>query len=508
MSELASLVSKSLSDAAAEQYLDRVADQADALKTAIADGEFDNPDFAVGLEMEVYSVDNVTPPRLTAVDDAVFDAGATKELGVHNAEINTAPDVLDADGLARQTDRIATAFERADAAAARADQRLITDAMWTLAPHGGSLSYLTETTEEDGIISATHMRTDPRYCAIDNDILRHADGEIVFSTTGITREFPSILFESLATSIQPHLQIPTAGAFPAHFNAAIRTMGPLVALSANSPFLPAELYTDTDDPERLVDESHHELRIAVFEQSVNQSPNRKVRVPRDIDTVDDTVDRVVDDDLYAPFLREWLTDEPRESVADELWEFTYKRSTYWRWLRCVVGGDPVGGGDERSLRIEYRPIPTQPTIADTVGMQWLTVGLITGLVETDHPLAELPWADAEESFYNGARDGLDAELVWLTADGDRTTDHDEIFAELFEIAETGLASAGVDERAIAARLGPLQSRVDHGMTPSAWKKGVVREEVAAGSDLADAIATMQERYIELSRSTDSFAEWF
>ena len=507
MSELVSLVTSSLSEAAAEQYLDRVTDQAEQLKTAIADGEFDNPDFAVGLEMEVYGVDNASPPQLTAVDDAVFEAGATKELGVHNAEINTDPDVLDADGLARQADRIAAAFDRANTAAARADERLVTDAMWTLPPSEGGLSYLTETTDEDGITLATNMRTDSRYCAIDNDILRHADGEIVFSTTGITRAFPSILFESLATSIQPHLQIPDAESFPAYFNAAIRTMGPLVALAANSPFLPPELYTDTDDPERLVDESHHELRIAVFEQSVNQSPNRKVRVPRDIETVAETVDRVVNDDLYAPFLREWLTDEPRESVADDLWEFTYKRSTYWRWLRCVVGGDPVGGGDERSLRIEYRPIPTQPTIADTVGLQWLTVGLITGLVETSHPLAELPWADAEESFYNAARDGLDAELAWLTADGDRTTDHDEIFGELFDIAETGLASAGVDDRAIAERLDPLRLRIERGVTPSAWKKGVVREELDAGADLDRAITTMQERYIDLSRSTDSFTEW-
>ena len=507
MSSLTTLVAKSLSADAAERYRDRVDEQADRLRRAIADGAFDNPDFGVGLEMEVYAVDRSSPPALSPVSAAVFEAGATKELGVHNAEINTDPDTLDGAGLARQAERIADAFERADAAAAETDQRLVADAMWTLAPPSGSLTYLTETTEREGVTLATNMRQDPRYVAIDNEIRRLSDGSIPFETVGVDRGFPTILFESLATSIQPHLQIPRAEAFPAYYNVAIRTLGPILALSANSPFLPPALYTDTADPVGLVDASHHELRIAVFEQSVNRSANSKVRVPRDIETVADTVDRVVADDLYAPFLREWLTDEPRSSLADDLWEFTYKRSTYWRWLRCVVGGDPVGGGDERSLRIEYRPIPTQPTVADTVGFQWLTVGLIYGLVETDHPIAALPWADAEASFYRAARDGLEADLVWLTADGERTTDSEAIFTEVFEIAAAGLASVGVDDDAIAARLDPIAARWERGLTPSAWKKRVVREELADGATLAAAITTMQERYIELSRSTASFAEW-
>ncbi len=507
MLNLNALVADSLSPAAAEQYRRRVADQADRLRTAVDAGEFDNPEFAVGLEMEVYSVEHERRQRLASVPETVFAAGAAKELGVHNAELNTDPNVFDSAGLTTQADRIADAFEAANSAARQSGQQLVADAMWTIPPECGSDQYLTATTNHDGLTVATNMRPDPRYIAIDTDIRQRAGGSIALSVPGVDRTFPSMVFESLATSIQPHLQIPSAETFPAYYNAAIRTLGPLVALAANSPFLPPDLYTDVDDPLELVENTHHELRIAVFEQSVNVSDSPKVRVPADIDSVGESIDRIVEDDLYAPFLREWLTDAPRTSFADEYWEFAYKRSTFWRWLRCVIGGEPVGRGTERSLRIEYRPLPTQPTVADTVGLQWLTVGLIRGLVETDHPISSLPWADANESFYNAARDGLAADLVWLTSDGERTTDSSVIFSEIFEIATAGLAAAGVDESAIEQRLTPIAERWKQGLTPSRWKQQAVRTRLEDGADLSTAITAMQHQYIANSQTSGSFAEW-
>lgn len=502
MSDTVDLVERSLSEATAQEFLDRVDDQADRLRAAIRDGTLDNPGFGVGLEMEVYGVDPAC--RLATVPEASYEAGATKELGVHNAEINTDPDPLTESGLARQAERIAEGFTAADNAAD--DCRLVTDAMWTVPPAAGSEAYLGATERREGVVFADNMQADPRYTALDNATLRLADGAIRFDVPGVDRTLPSILFESLATSIQPHLQIPTAEQFPEYYNAAIRTLGPVLALSTNSPFLPPDLYTDAD-PQTVVDDGHHELRIAAFEQSMNVTPSPKVRVPSDIDSPEDAIDRIVEDDLFAPFLREWLTDEPRDSFAEECWEFGYKRSTYWRWLRCVVGGDPVGEGDERSLRVEYRPIPTQPTVADVVSMQWLTVGLIRGLVERDHPLTALSWDCVEVSFYNAAREGLSGTLHWVTADGEETTDTDRLYADLFETARAGLTAAGVGETAIDDRLNPLERRVETRTTPSIWKRERVRERLAAGADLAAAITGMQREYVELSRSTDSFAEW-
>jgi hypothetical protein len=507
------LVRRSLSPETATTFRDRLETQANWLRTAIEEGRFDNDDLAVGLELEAYAVvGNRSKPRLARLPEAVFEEpAANKELGLHNIEINTEPTLLSETGLAAQADEIREQTTAARAAAAAHDREIVLDAMWTLSPAAGAGDYLSATTDHDGVVIADNMRGYPRYVAIDNDALAHADGEVPFSVPGVEATFPSILFESLATSIQPHLQIPTAAEFPAYYNAAIRTLGPILALTTNSPFLPTTFYDavdDRNDPETVIEETPHELRIDVFEQSVNQTEHAKVRVPSDIETTTDVVDRVVDDDLYAPFLRGWLADDDRETLADRIWEFNHKRGTYWRWLRCVVGGDHIDDANgTHSLRIEYRPIPTQPTVTDIVGLQALVAGAIYGLADADHPIRSLPWADAEASFYNAAADGIDADLRWVTANGERTTDSGVIFAELFEYARRGLTTAGIESDTINNYLDPIEARVTAGVTPSVWKKQQVRERLADGDDLQTAIEGMQQTYIELSRETDSFAEW-
>jgi len=507
VSELERLVKESLREETAERFARRVDEQAKRLRAAIADGAFDSPGFAVGLELEAYAVNRPVDEDgcLAPLPDAAFEGGANKELGVHNVELNTDPNVFDATGLASQRESIETSADAARRAAREQGCELVFDAMWTIPPEAGSRAYLSATDDAE-VTVATNMRTDPRYVAIDNDSLRGSDGSIPFEVPGAEWELPSILFESLATSIQPHLQLPTAESLPSYYNAAIRTLGPVLALSTNSPFLPPDLYT-VDDPAELVEATPHELRIAAFEQSVNQTANRKVRVPRDIAATTDAVDRVVADDPIAPFLREWITEEPREGLAEEIWEFDYKRTTYWRWLRCVVGGDPVGGGDERSLRIEYRPIPTQPTVRDVVGFQALVAGLIRGLVAADHPLADLPWEAAEASFYAAVAEGIDADLAWLTADGERTTDSDVVFSELFAHARRGLTEAGLPDRAIDRYIEPIEARWEARTTPSVWKKSQVRERLRSGASFNEAMGGMQRAYIRKSLETDSFAEW-
>lgn len=517
------LVRRSLDPETVPVFEDRLESQAEWLRTAIEEGRMNNDDFAVGLELELYAVtaDGATAttdraadaggPHLAPLPDSVFETtGVNKELGVHNAEINTEPTLLSEDGLAAQATAIRDRTEAARAAARTHERELVLDSIWTLAPEEGAVEYLSSTTSHDGVVFAEHMRQAPRYVALDNHVLEHADdGPVPLSVPGADHGFPTILFESLATSIQPHLQVPTAAELPAYYNTAIRTLAPTLALSVNSPFLPGALYNEVDDPETLVEETHDELRIAIFEQSVNHTPNAKVRVPRDIETATDVVDRVREDDRCAPFLREWVDDESdRETLADRIWEFDHKRGTYWRWLRCVIGGARIGpGNDEQSLRIEYRPIPCQPTVTDVVGMQALVVGLIHGLVTADHPITELPWEVAESNFYSAAEAGIHAELDWITADGTRTTDRDRIFADVFSHARSGLSAVGVPADDIERYLSPIEERWSLRTTPSDWKRARVRNALEDGAELETAIAEMQREYLRHSLTADSFVEW-
>ncbi|WP_336002053.1 hypothetical protein [Halorientalis halophila] len=504
MTDPVALVGQSLTAETRAEFEARVDDQAAYLEDVIERGDLDNEDFALGLELEVYAVDD--DGALARLPEAVFEA-CNAELGLHNAEVNTDPDPFTAEGIAAQARSLEERWDRARAAAREHGLDLVLDAMWTTPPATeGSYDYLADTDRRDGTDLPSNMRPVPRYWAIDRHCLDLADGSVPFDVPGADLSFPTILFESLATSIQPHVQIPETEQFPRYHDLATRTMGPVLALAVNSPFLPGDLYDDVD-PERVLAETHHELRIAAFEQSVNHTDPPKVRVPDDLDDPTAVVDHVVDDPLLAPFLEEWVEDTD-DGFAGEFWEFDHKRGTFWRWLRGVIGGEPVdGAGDRQSIRIEYRPIPTQPSIRDVVGFQCLVGGLLRGLVAADHPLGTLDWADAERCFYSAAANGLDAEFAWITADGERTSDPETVFAEVFEYARRGLAEQGVDDATADRYLDPLEARWEARTTPSQWKIDRARAELAEGADLEAALRTVQEEYVRLSRERDTFADW-
>ncbi|AGB36218.1 hypothetical protein [Natronococcus occultus] len=502
MDEYVELVDRSLRDATRGEFARRVDEQGDRLTEVLRDGGLDSPGFGIGLELEAYAVDD--DGRLARVPKPVFEGPCEKELGVHNVEFNTDPNPFDGDGIAAQAAQLRRDCRRGRAAAEREGTQLVLDGMWAIPPREGTAAYLTAVRDRDGVTIAENMTPSPRYYAIDNHVRRSAD-RLALSVPGVDREFPSILFESLTSSIQPHVQIPSADRFPRYYNTARGTLGPVLALATNSPLLPVDLY-DPDDPSRLLDETFHELRIPVFEQSINRAWE-KVRVPDEITDAADTVDRLVADPTCAPFLREWLEDDDRETFADEYWELDHKRGTYWRWLRAVIGGQPVSGGDARSIRIEYRPLPAQPTIAENVGFQCLVAGLVRGLCAADHPLATLDREATERSFYGAVEDGLDADLAWITADGDRTTDPDVIYDELFAFARRGLREQGVPPETVETFLAPIEARWTDRTTPSRWKLARVRDHLDGGADFEDAVHEMQTEYVRRSGAGEPIVEW-
>lgn len=504
------LVRRSMTDDTHEEFRQRVHKQAAFLREELATGSLDNPDFALGLELEAYVVDS--DGRLARVPDGVFDV-CEKELGLHNIEVNTEATPFDAAGIRAQADGVREGVKAARDACREEGIHLVLDGMWTIPPPEGSKAYLAAGDQRDGIRIARNMRPVERYVALDNEVLATA-GTVEFAVPGARHELPSILVESLATSIQPHLQIPTVEEFPAYYNAAIRTLGPVLALSTNAPFLPFDLYAEVQDPRALVAATHHELRIAAFEQPMNAGPGEKVRFPRDIDSTPAVIDHILDDAVYAPFLGEWNgtgdgddragTDS---AYADQFPEFDHKRGTYWRWLRPVIGGESVGTGDQRSLRIEYRALPTQPTVIDNVALQVLVAGLVRGLVAADHPLEDLPWTAAKRCFYDVVERGLDADIAWIRADGEPATDTARIYDEIFALARRGLHEAGVPERAADEYLTPIEQRWDRHRVPSGWKKRQVSDRLDAGEDLMIAIEGMQHEYIRRAETGEPFVEW-
>jgi hypothetical protein len=504
-SDLVAAVERAAAAATREAFDRRVGEQAERIREDIRAGRLDTDEFAVGMELEAYAVD--ADGRLAAVPDAVFDrADCAKELGVHNFELNSPATLFDPDGVAEQAERLRASLDDTTAALADVGLAPVLDAMWTVPPAGGTDAYLGAVTEHDGVVVADNMRPAPRYVALDNEILARSGGRITLDVPGARLDYPTILVESLATSIQPHLQVPDADDFPTYFNVALRTLGPVLSLATNSPFLPADCY---DDDPGVIDATPHELRVHVFEESINAGASRadgQVRFPRDLDRPTDVVDRVVEDVTYAAV----LVDDPDADASPyraTFPEYDHKRGVHWRWVRGVVGGQPVGSEpDGASLRLEYRPLPTQPTVRDAVSLQVLVVGLLRGLVDADHPVVDLPWTAARDCFYDVVAEGPAADLAWVTADGDRTTDPETIYDEVFAHARRGLRAAGLAADAVDAYLDPVERRRG-GTVPSAWKKARVREAVADGASLPDAIGRMQRAYVERAGGETPFVDW-
>jgi hypothetical protein len=174
---------------------------------------------------------------------------------------------------------------------------------------------------------------------------------------------------------------------------------------------------------------------------------------------------------------------------------------------------PVFGGPTRSsanARIEFRPIPGQPTVRDAIAFQAVFAGLMEALPKLEHPVAELDWEVAHDNFYAAMRDGLAADIVWITNDGQTVRNTGRMFEDLLAHAEEGLQMRGLDEDEAARYTHPLRARVRREMTPARWKHGHVAAAVDDGATFAEAVEDAQRAYVDAQKETlleGSFAEW-
>ncbi|QLG47818.1 hypothetical protein [Natrinema halophilum] len=510
--ELAARVADVLAvDAAA--FREQAEEDAEVIKDAVEEGVFDNPQAIVGLEYEFYAVkaDDCTlrrvPRRLLEL------IGFEKELGLHNAEMTTSPQPLNAPGLAAQESEVKARLQTALDVTQSERMRLVSDALWTIPPEGEEArTYLTDSIERtalavDGtertIRIATNMSDSARYHAMANTAKADSAGMCI-EAPHVSVQADTVMPESLITSIQPHYQVPHAPDLPTYFNYALRIAGPLLALGVNSPFFPADLYDDDASAEEILRDGWMEHRISVFETVLNDptTGDGKVRFPFDIETVGEAIDRIAADETIVP-----MPVEPGERFDDQFPHFSRKHGTYWRWIRPVFGGPTRSAAN---ARIEFRPIPAQPTVRDSVSFLAAFAGLMESLTRLEHPVVELDWQIARENFYAAMADGLEADLTWITNDGKETTDGLALYEDLLAHAEDGLTNRGLSEEDAAKYLYPLRRRVRQGVTPASWKREHVRSAIDGGAEFAAAIERMQQEYVARQSETlleGSFADW-
>ena len=501
-SELADAVRETFS-VDAEQFQSKARSEADQLKAEVRDGTFDNSQALVGLELELYAVDSRTDGLRRVTRQLLGLIGFEKELGLHNAEMQTTPQPLTTYGLDAQVKELQAHLAPAQAKTNAENIQLVSDGIWTVPPTGETAGqYLTDSVEHDGIRIATNMSDSIRYHAMANTDYPSAH---CVDTPHVSLPAETVMPESLITSIQPHYQVPHAPDLPEYFRYALRAAAPLLALGVNAPFFPPDLYDDAPDTEILAD-AHMENRIHVFESVLNPPADSdeqpKVCFPPDFETVEDAIDDIANDTCIVP-----MDVTSANRFDDTFCHFRHKHGSYWRWIRPVFDAPSRSSAN---ARIEFRPLPAQPTIRDAVAFEAVFAGLMESLPRREHPVRKLDWGTARDNFYAAVRDGLQADIEWITADGVETTAIDEICGECFEFARDGLELHGFSTEEARRYIRPLRERLDRRATPARWKHDHVRESVEAGVPLAEAIWGMQAEYVNRQDETlieGSFVDW-
>ncbi|QZA89243.1 hypothetical protein K0C01_03600 [Salinarchaeum sp. IM2453] len=497
-----------------DAFQQRVEEERKLIIEELQDGTFDNPQANIGLEYEFYAVtvsdsNNQRNPaseegRLRRVPRRILRMiGMEKELGLHNAEMCTSPQPFNQYGLQAQQSEVQARLEAALAFTRPEGIRLISDGMWTIPPDGESAEeYLTSKIGVNGIKVASNMSDAARYHAMANTERDRVGLQLNAPHVSLSSE--TVMPESLITSIQPHYQVPQADDLPTYLRYALRIAGPLLALGANTPFFPPDLYDNGTTIDDVLQDGWDEHRIAVFETVLNAptSPLGKVRFPKDYESTAEAVNRIASDPALVP-----MPPTEKGRFDDKFAHFRHKHGTYWRWIRPVFDGPSQSGAN---ARIEFRPLSGQPTVTDTIAFQAAFAGLMQALPKVEHPVHDLDWRHAYDNFYAAMRDGMDANLMWITNDGLETRNHEAIYSDLLAHAADGLRSAGVPAQTVEEYLRPLRYRVYHEQNPAEWKRQRAREAADNGADLTEAIYQAQRKYMHRQAETlldGSFAEW-
>ncbi|MFB6227015.1 MAG: hypothetical protein ABEH88_00250 [Halobacteriales archaeon] len=500
-------------DVSQSEFQTQVEEDAQVIKTEVTEGTFDNPQGLVGLEYEFYATtDGNTTDRngeTTSLQQGTLRRiprrtlsfiGFEKELGLHNAEMSTTPQPLNEHGIEAQQAEIKARLAAARDPIHANNIRLVSDGLWTIPPSGETArGYLTDSIDDDGLTIATNMSDSVRYHAMCNTGTP-TGGRL--DVPNVSLEADTIMPESLITSIQPHYQVPNAEALPSYFRYAIRLAGPLLALGVNSPFFPPSLYDDSIAARTVMDDAWMGHRIKVFETSLNTDQVRKVRFPEEFETVEEAIDSIVADETIVP-----MPLERGERFDDEFAYFRRKHGTYWRWIRPVFGGATRSSAN---ARIEFRPLPGQPTLRDAIAFQAVFAGALEHLYSSQHPVRQLKWDTARGNFYAAMHDGIDADLTWMTAEGRITTDLEVMYEELFSAAKSGLQAQGLRDEQVSQYIAPLRNRVRTRMTPARWKHRIASSRLSEGADLGQAIVDTQREYLERQSDTfltGKFSDW-
>ncbi|MES9853712.1 MAG: glutamate-cysteine ligase family protein [Candidatus Thiodiazotropha sp. L084R] len=436
------------------------------------DGQIGDQGQVGGLELEACILDSQGDPAplnqvlLQGLDDRFV----VPELATFNLEINTTPRTLRQDALHKMYQELQDVWQACNLEAEKFSAQM------------GMVGILPTLRQTD--LSLENMSPLNRYRALNDQVFKlrrglpvelHIDG-----SESLDLCHDDVMLESAATSFQIHLQVAASQAAKL-YNLSKIVSAPMVALSANSPYLFGRNLWD-------------ETRIPLFEQSISVGASDLTkRVSFGIRYLYQSMMESFRANLQRyPVLLPRLMDEPLEKLA----HLRLHNGTIWRWNRPLIGFDEH---DRAHLRIEHRVVSAGPSMTDMIANAAFYFGLVTGLAERyERPEAEMGFIRARSNFYQAARYGLRSHLYWF---GWQSLPAGQLISEqLLPISRQGLLSLGIDSESVDHWLEIIRQRVTLGVNGAIWQKQWVAKY---GLDMRG----LTKAYLERQESGKPVHEW-
>lgn len=403
-----------------------------------------------GLELEAWLIDvrGEPAPVNQAFLRQVDNAQVVPELATFNVELNSPPVRLHGAALSSMHAHLQATWNACQKTAA------------TLGAHLLMTGILPSVTQRH--LCLKNMSEQARYRALNEQVflLRHGE-PLHLHIEGRERlqlTHHDVMLEAGTTSLQIHLQVPGSHAHD-YLNLARIVSAPMVALAANSPYLFGhDLWAET--------------RIPLFEQAVEVGSPKQRRVTFGKEYLGASLYECFQENLDAyPVLVPIdlaASDEPFAHLR-------FHNGTIWRWNRPLIGveTEPV------HVRIEHRVVPAGPSVIDCIANAAVFYGLTRYWAENARAIRDqIDFQTARSNFYQCARLGLDAEVLWRS--GQPVAVRALLLDELLPQARSGLQQMDIAARDIELYLGTIEARVDCGMNGAAWQR---RWVAAHGPDM-------------------------
>lgn len=470
------IASSSFSAAEHDAFRARLRQETALLKRWFDTRHFDDdPHPTIGLELEAWLIDkdHMPAPRNTDFFAESRSPDIVSELSRFNFEINAPARPLTGNPFSATLSDLESRWSHCIRAAGRLQMKPV------------AIGILP--TVRDDMLQPGWMSDSNRYKALNSELLIRRGGQPlhirIAGDDSLDYECGHIMLEAACTSLQAHLKIRQDQA-ARFYNAALLAAGPLIAATANSPFLYGKsLWAET--------------RVPAFEQATATEVFR--------DPAGRDVHRVT---LGTGYLRQSLLELFLEnlsypallpSLEDDQVRLPHLRlqnGTIWRWVRPIVGFD---GENRPHLRLEHRVMPAGPSLADTVANLALCHGLVLGLGRAETPPeTETRFQDAQANLYACARHGLDAQVAWA---GRRVNVQRLLIEYLVPLARQALLDAGLAAGELDTCFAEiLTPRLRSGRTGADWQRSFIECN-------GTCFQALTERYVAHQESGKPVHEW-